>query len=85
MCVDIGTYSVSEEQKQTFDSNFITKYDDPYLRFCLLLRPVFLRDVENFSATCSPDTDDVIVNFVGFLCVLSAKVCKPMCCPHLVS
>jgi hypothetical protein len=41
ICVDPRTYSVSEERKQTRDSNFITKYDDPYVTVCLLLRPVF--------------------------------------------
>lgn len=83
--VDIRTYSVSEERKQTCDSNFVTKYADPYVTVCLLLRPDFLHYVENFRGTCSPDADEVIVKCVGFLCALSAKVCKPMCCPYLVS
>jgi hypothetical protein len=57
---------VSEERKQTRDSNFITKYEDPYVIVCLLLRTDFLHYVEKFRGTCSPDTDEVIVKCVGF-------------------
>ena len=78
-----GTYP--KVKKLQCDSNFITIYDDPYVTVCLLLRPDFLHYVENFRGTCSPDSDEVTVKCVGFLCALSAKVCKPMCCPYLVS
>jgi len=75
ICVDIRTCTVSEHYKMLWsirDSLFV-------------VAPCFLLYVENFRGTCSPDRDEVIVKCVGVLCALSAKVCKPMCCPYLVS
>jgi hypothetical protein len=76
---------VSEERKQARGSNFVVTYYYPYVTLCSLLRPEFLLYVENFRGTRSPDTVEVLVKCVEFLCVLSAKVCKPMCSQYLVS